>query len=115
MISILAVEAIGTEPGDGGPVGQFDHTLVIAVEVEMLVVGDLSQQVAAVEVGPDPWDTGFAAESAGREQLCLDVGLSPYGARILGLIGEVELLGQLCLFHHADVSPRKSNRLLQPE
>lgn len=41
MISILAVEALRNEPGDGGPAGQFDHILVVAVVVVVVVVTDL--------------------------------------------------------------------------
>lgn len=41
MISILAVEVLRTEPGDGGPPGNFDHILVVAAVVVVVVVTHL--------------------------------------------------------------------------
>lgn len=41
MISILAVEVLRTEPGDGDLAGQIDHTVVVAVVVVVVVVIDL--------------------------------------------------------------------------
>lgn len=41
VINILAVEVLRTEPGDGGPAGQFAHILVVAVVIVVVVVTDL--------------------------------------------------------------------------
>lgn len=41
MISILAVEVLRIEPGDGSPAGQFDHILVVVAVVVVVVVPDL--------------------------------------------------------------------------
>lgn len=46
VISILAVEVLRTDLEDGGPAGQIDQTLVVAVEgivIVVVVVVDLSQ------------------------------------------------------------------------
>lgn len=48
MISILALEVVRTEPGDGGLAEQFDRKMVLAIVV-VVVVG-LKQQVAVVEL-----------------------------------------------------------------